>query len=340
MLEAKFAIGGRERGFKHLRQHDKVRVLDETPPKYAHLRGKIGIIETIETAEVKDPRKTLLEGKKLILRLETDDHANPHIIGSNYVELLQDYETRIENLRADFIESLQDGRSYRLLRSGMVDFVSKGLVPTATKMEERRAQLIHEIGEAIVAPQLRRGLYGIDAVLAPELSGISYGAHLASLLGVKFVEARRGPAVPRSWDSYLSTDWEVPSPTLGGAYRFHVRQDRLGLRPDGQRENVLIVDDGIGTGQTLRAMCNLVRKAGGAPRYAHVMFRGTTRQKTKSLEDDLAISISAVLGIEDWLVEGGAYDGPGMATLFLNELLMQPCNPEENVIPGISYLPA
>ncbi len=339
MLEAKTYPTGRERGFKHLRLRDKVRVLDETPSKYAHLRGKTGVIESIDSAEVKDPRRTLLEGRKLVLRLEADGYANPHIIGSNFVELLQDYDSRIERLRADFIDGLRDPRSYQLLRNGMVDFVSQAPVPTATRVEEERFQLIYEIADNVVAPKLRKNLYGIDAVLAPELSGISYGSYLARLLGVKFVEARRGPATPRSWDSFVSTDWEVPSPTLGGKYRFFVRQGRIGLRPDGQKENVLIVDDGIGTGQTLRAMCNLVRKAGGVPRYAHVIFRGTTREETNSLEEELAISTTTILGIEDWFEENGRYDSHGTATLLLNELFMEPCNPELTAINGVAYRP-
>jgi adenine/guanine phosphoribosyltransferase-like PRPP-binding protein len=317
-----------------------VRVLDDSPEKYWHLRGKIGVIEKIDPVNVKDPRSTQLEGKRLLLRLEEDHRANPHIIGSNFVELLEDYETRIDRLRRDFFESLQDPRSYRILPNGMIDFVSAATVPTATRMEAERLDLIYEIASTIVVPELRKMVYGIDAVVAPELSGISYGSYLAKVLGVKFVEARRGPTTPKTWDLFASTDWEVPSPTLGGSYRFFMRQGRLGLRPNGHRDNVLVVDDGIGTGQTLRAMCNLIRKAGGIPRYAHVIFRGTSLEETGALESELGLKSSTILGIEDWAIENNQNDRGGTATLFLNEVFLEPCDPETTQLAGVPYRPS
>jgi hypothetical protein len=103
---------------------------------------------------------------------------------------------------------------------------------------------------------------------------------------------------------------------------------------------VLVVDDGIGTGQTLRAMCNLIRKAGGIPRYAHVIFRGTSLEETGALESELGLKSSTILGIEDWAIENNQNDRGGTATLFLNEVFLEPCDPETTQLVGVPYRPS
>lgn len=118
-----------------------------------------------------------------------------------------------------------------------------------------RVPLIVEIG-AWIAERFR-GL-NPDLVLTAESSGISPALMAALALNVDLVYARKQHKVTMR-DKQLYVEHAV-SPTKGGMVNFYVSSDVL---PVGQR--VLIVDDFLASGLTLRALLRLVYAAQSTP---------------------------------------------------------------------------
>ena len=94
----------------------------------------------------------------------------------------------------------------------------------------------------------------VDTVAAAEARGFIFGAPLALQLGAGFVPIRK--------------PGKLPSATLALEYQLEYGSDRLEVHTDalapGRR--VLLVDDVLATGGTMRACCDLVQKSG-----AHVV---------------------------------------------------------------------
>ncbi len=91
----------------------------------------------------------------------------------------------------------------------------------------------------------------VDVVVGAESRGFIFGTALARALSTGFVPIRK--------------PGKLPSETLRCEYELEYGTDALEIHRDAIRpgQRVLIVDDLLATGGTLRACCRLVREAGG-----------------------------------------------------------------------------
>ncbi|MDD5067389.1 MAG: adenine phosphoribosyltransferase [bacterium] len=91
----------------------------------------------------------------------------------------------------------------------------------------------------------------IDKIVSPEARGFIFGAPLAYNLGAGFVPVRKPKKLPRE---FISVTYELEYGT-----------DTLAMHKDAisPEENVLIVDDLIATGGTVKAIASLVRQCKG-----------------------------------------------------------------------------
>ncbi len=91
---------------------------------------------------------------------------------------------------------------------------------------------------------------GIDAIAAAEARGFLFAAPMAIALGAGLLPIRK--------------PGKLPSATVGASYQLEYGQDRLEIHADalvaGRR--ILLVDDVLATGGTMRACCEIVRGAG------------------------------------------------------------------------------
>lgn len=91
----------------------------------------------------------------------------------------------------------------------------------------------------------------IDLIVAPEARGFLLGAPVAFVLGAGFVPVRKPGKLPAEVVSYH--------------YDLEYGQDILEIHKDSIQpgQNVLIVDDLLATGGTIKAVANLVQELGG-----------------------------------------------------------------------------
>jgi adenine phosphoribosyltransferase len=90
----------------------------------------------------------------------------------------------------------------------------------------------------------------VDLIAAVEARGFLFGAPLATLLGVGLVPIRKPGKLPHS--------------TVAVEYELEYGKDRLEMHSDAFKpgERVLLVDDVLATGGTMKACCELVQNAG------------------------------------------------------------------------------
>jgi adenine phosphoribosyltransferase len=93
---------------------------------------------------------------------------------------------------------------------------------------------------------------GIDAIAAAEARGFIFGAPLALRLGAGFVPIRK--------------PGKLPYATIALEYQLEYGSDRLEVHTDafGPGRRVLLVDDVLATGGTMRACRDLVQSTGAA----------------------------------------------------------------------------
>ncbi len=110
----------------------------------------------------------------------------------------------------------------------------------------------HPEAFATVIEQMVRPFAGraIDIVAAAEARGFIFGAPLALGLQAGFVPIRK--------------PGKLPSATVGIEYQLEYGSDHLQVHTDalGPGRRVLLVDDVLATGGTMRACCDLVRQTG------------------------------------------------------------------------------
>lgn len=94
-----------------------------------------------------------------------------------------------------------------------------------------------------------RGM-GITTVVGAESRGFIFGTAIAQSLSAGFVPVRKGGKLPRK--------------TIGVSYELEYGTDRLEIHADavGKHQRVLIVDDLLATGGTLKACCELIAGTG------------------------------------------------------------------------------
>ncbi len=91
----------------------------------------------------------------------------------------------------------------------------------------------------------------IDKVIGVESRGFFFGIMLAEALGVGFVPVRK--------------KGKLPFDTISASYELEYGTDILEIHTDAiqKGENILIHDDVLATGGTIKAVCELVEKLGG-----------------------------------------------------------------------------
>jgi len=91
----------------------------------------------------------------------------------------------------------------------------------------------------------------IDAIAAAEARGFLFAAPMALDLGVPLIPIRK--------------PGKLPYDTLSHAYELEYGTDTLEIHTDAisPGDNILVVDDLLATGGTIKACCQMVEKAGG-----------------------------------------------------------------------------
>jgi xanthine phosphoribosyltransferase len=128
-----------------------------------------------------------------------------------------------------------------------------------------------------IDPQLMAGMGKVLAeafahtqpqrILTAEISGIAPAMMAGLELGVPVVYARKKRPITMSGTIYLET---APSHTKGGTVELMVSDEFLKAN-----ENVLIIDDFLATGETLKALARMVTTA-----HAHLVGVGVVVEKT------------------------------------------------------------
>ncbi len=112
-----------------------------------------------------------------------------------------------------------------------------------------------------------------DVVLAPEARGFIFGAPIALHFGKGFVPVRKPGKLP--YEKYSVE------------YSLEYGKEKLEMHTDAvlKEEKVLIVDDVLATGGTMKAICEMVEKAGGEVSAILSLIELTFLEPKKKLED-------------------------------------------------------
>lgn len=105
--------------------------------------------------------------------------------------------------------------------------------------------------KAVEAIKEEVGKKQIDLIAGPEARGFVVGAPLAYALGVGFVPVRKSG--------------KLPGETIEEDYDLEYGKDKLAIHKDAIRpgQRVLVTDDLLATGGTIKTVVNLVRRLGG-----------------------------------------------------------------------------
>ncbi|MFW6120862.1 MAG: adenine phosphoribosyltransferase [Petrotogales bacterium] len=112
-----------------------------------------------------------------------------------------------------------------------------------------------------------------DVVLAPEARGFIFGAPIALHFGKGFVPVRKPGKLP--YEKYSVE------------YSLEYGKEKLEMHTDAvlKGEKVLIVDDVLATGGTMKAICEMVERAGGEVSAILSLIELTFLEPKKKLED-------------------------------------------------------
>jgi xanthine phosphoribosyltransferase len=98
------------------------------------------------------------------------------------------------------------------------------------------------------------GVDGLTKVITAEVSGIAPALATAQALDVPLVYARKHRPITMPDGFFLA---EAPSHTKGGVVRLMISPQYLGVG-----DRVLLIDDFLATGETIRALVGLVQQSG------------------------------------------------------------------------------
>ena len=92
---------------------------------------------------------------------------------------------------------------------------------------------------------------GANVIVGPESRGFIFGAVLAYIMGLSFVPVRK--------------PGKLPAPTESETYQLEYGTDTIEIHQDAidSQSKVLMIDDLLATGGTMKAACKLVEKLGG-----------------------------------------------------------------------------
>jgi xanthine phosphoribosyltransferase len=100
----------------------------------------------------------------------------------------------------------------------------------------------------------RAGVDGLTKVITAEVSGIAPALATAQALDVPLVYARKHRPITMPDGFFLA---EAPSHTKGGVVQLMISPQYLGVG-----DRVLLIDDFLATGETIRALVGLVQQSG------------------------------------------------------------------------------
>ena len=121
------------------------------------------------------------------------------------------------------------------------DFPKSGVIfkDFSPLLEEKFPECLEEMGRKINWDH-------IDCVVGIESRGFILGSALAAKHGKGFVLVRK--------------KGKLPPPVISQSYTLEYGEDTLEMRPNSKKKNVLIVDDVLATGGTLKAAISLCEK--------------------------------------------------------------------------------
>jgi xanthine phosphoribosyltransferase len=115
-------------------------------------------------------------------------------------------------------------------------------------------QLTDEIGCAFAERFAKLGVSGLTKVVTAEVSGIAPAYATARVLGIPMVYARKHRPITMKEPVFQST---APSHTKGGIVELMISPEYLG-----SRDRVLLIDDFLANGHTIRALAELIAQSG------------------------------------------------------------------------------
>jgi xanthine phosphoribosyltransferase len=134
-------------------------------------------------------------------------------------------------------------------------YLGQGIVKVDSFLNHRiDTVLMTEIGEALAEQLVDGGATGVNKVLTAETSGIAPALTTAQALGVPMVFARKKRPTTLVGECFQST---ATSHTKGELATLHVSSEYLS-----SLDRVVIIDDFLGTGETMEAMLDLVEQSG------------------------------------------------------------------------------
>ncbi len=118
-----------------------------------------------------------------------------------------------------------------------------------------------------------------ELIVAPEARGFMIGGPLAYELGVGFVPVRK--------------QGKLPAEVVSGEYQLEYGRDKLEMHTDAisPGQKVLVLDDLLATGGTIRATIDMVKKVGGEIDALAFLIELTYLEGRKNLGDYEVISI-------------------------------------------------
>uniref|UniRef100_A0A7E4ZSG1 Adenine phosphoribosyltransferase n=1 Tax=Panagrellus redivivus TaxID=6233 RepID=A0A7E4ZSG1_PANRE len=140
----------------------------------------------------------------------------------------------------------------------------------------RDPKLVTDLCNAIAAHLKEANPGGVTAVAGLEARGFLFGPQVAVLLGVPFIPIRK--------------KGKLPGKVVEERYQKEYGFDVIELQEDAltATDKVVIVDDLLATGGTLRAAVNLVRKTGASVAEAFVIVQLNKEDGSPLYSEDLS----------------------------------------------------